>query len=138
MKVTCDDAAPVHELPELLVLKESGRVGFDPDPAYLRTGGNGGYQAIHLAVHAGASRILLCGYDMRFVNNQVHWHGRHANPLRDAGEGIFPQWLDWYATLVEALELREEKVEVLNCTPGSALRGWPKVELEEALAGVAA
>jgi hypothetical protein len=53
--------------------------GFDPDPSALRTGGNSGYQALSIAVHAGASRVLLFGFDMQ----GTHFHGAHPQPLRN-------------------------------------------------------
>lgn len=123
-KVTLSDP----RLPGVLKLKDGGMHGFDPDPGTLRTGGNGGYQAIHIAAHAGCNRILLCGFDMR----GGHWHGVHPSPLREHGEGTFTKWIANFATL--APELAKRGIEVLNCTPGSALKVWPIVPLEEALA----
>lgn len=131
LKVTCEADAPFHHVPELRLMKNTGREGFDPDPSCVRTGGNSGYQALHVAVHAGARRILLCGFDLR---GDTHWHGRHPEPLRNAGEGLFPRWLEWYVTLYEAL--RPMDVEVLNCTPRSALQLWPNVELEDAISRI--
>lgn len=122
MRVTCDDTA----FPELLQLRHTGPTGFDPDPSCLKTGSNSGYQAIHVAVHAGAKRILLNGYDMR----GGHWHGRHVAPLRDHGEGIYVRWLKAFETLKPALH----GVEVINCTPGSALKTFPMMSLDEACA----
>jgi hypothetical protein len=122
-KVTCSDVS----MPGVLRLRNTGKVGFDEDRSCVRTGGNGGYQAIHIAVHAGAARILLFGYDMR----GGHWHGRHPEPLRNAGESIYGRWIPQYQVLAPILRARG--VEVLNCTPGSALRVWPIVRLEEAM-----
>jgi len=132
LKVTCESDAPFHLLPELLLLGNSGRTGFDPNPAFVRTGGNSGYQAIHVAVQAGARRVLLCGFDLR---GEGHWHGIHPDPLRNAGEGLFPRWIEWYETLFK--DLSSMDVEVLNCTPNSALQLWPCVSLDEALLLVA-
>jgi hypothetical protein len=129
LKVTCAEG---FHVPGLLVLRNTGKVGFDPDPSCVRTGGNSGYQAIHVAVHAGAKKILLCGFDM----HGTHWHSRHPEPLRNAGEGIYPRWISLYEKL--ALELAERHVKVINCTPGSALKVWPMGNLEEALEPVCA
>jgi len=112
------------------VLINTGKVGFDSDPHCVRTGGNSGHAAIHVAVHAGAKRILLCGYDMR----GGHWHSRHPDPLRNASDGIYPRWIRHFGALAPELSVRG--VEVLNCTPGSALTVWPYVDLEEALSNV--
>jgi hypothetical protein len=115
---------------DVLCLRNTGRTGFDPDPACVRTGGNSGYQSIHVAAHAGAARILLCGFDMR----GSHWHGKHVHGLRDHGEGIFAEWLERMETL--KAPLAERGIEVVNCTPGSALKVWPNLPLEEVLASV--
>ncbi len=60
-KVTCDGsvAFPIRHL------RNTGEQGFDPTPGYIRTGGNSGYQAVHLAVHLGAKKIVLLGFDMK-------------------------------------------------------------------------
>jgi hypothetical protein len=120
----------VSETPflEVLRLKNSGHGGFDDDPRCLRTGGNSGYQAVHLAAHAGAKRILLCGMDM----HGAHWHGKHQAPLRNVTEAIYQRWLRWFQYLVPELEKRG--ITVINCTPGSALRIFDYMPLEEALA----
>ena len=44
---------------------------------------------------------------------------------------IYAVWRDWMGTLAAGLEQRG--IEVLNCSPDSALTCWPKVGLDEAL-----
>jgi hypothetical protein len=99
----------------VLQLLNSGETGFDPDPHCLRTGGNGGYQALHLAVHAGAARVLLFGFDMR----GSHWHGDHEAPLRNPKPHQFANWIERFAAV--APELARRGVDVVNCTPDSDL-----------------
>lgn len=113
------------------VLRFTGQRGYDPDPGSLRHGSNSGYQAIHLAAHYGAARILLLGYDMHVQTGRTHWHGEDRP--RDFGNIIRHSFLPHFPTLVEPLRLRG--IEVLNCTPGSALTCWPMAKLEDALAG---
>jgi hypothetical protein len=60
-----------------------------------------------------------------------HWHKKHESPLRDHGEGIYPRWIKRFATLAGPLAARG--IEVINCTPGSALTTWPFMPLEQAL-----
>ena len=123
LKVTCTD----NPFPEVLKLREGAREGFDPDPGVVCTGGNSGYQAIHLAAHLGSKRILLCGFDL----HGGHWHDRHEYPLRDHGEGIYLKWIEAFKTL--APPLAALGIEVINCTPGSLLKVWPFMPLDEAL-----
>lgn len=124
LKVTTNESTPFRQV---LHLRAGERLGFDPDPSRLATGGNGGYQALHIAVHAGAARVLLFGFDMR----GGHWHGQHATPLSNPSPGTFARWVAAFETL--APHLRARGVEVLNCAPGSALRCFPAASMAEAL-----
>lgn len=114
---------------DLICLRNMGIAGFHPEPDGLRTGSNSGYQAIHAAVHAGARRILLLGFDMKASGGRTHWHEGHPWP------GSLERWsremLPHFPGLAAALA--ERGVEVVNCTPGSALDAWPKRELERCL-----
>lgn len=130
LKVTLDDSLA---FPDVLCLKwrrEEGWSGFDDDPEYLRTGKNSGYQALHLAAHFGFSRIILLGYDMR----GEHFFGKHPKEL-DV-DTPFSEFIDAFKTIVEPL--KERGVEVINCTPGSALPWFEKKHLKEVLCAPAA
>jgi len=124
LKVTTNGSTPFRQV---LHLQAGERLGFDPNPSRLATGGNGGYQALHIAAHAGAARVLLFGFDMR----GGHWHGPHADPLSNPSPSTFARWIAAFQTL--APQLRARGVEVLNCTPGSALRCFPAAAMADAL-----
>lgn len=115
--------------PQVNVLRCGEQTGLSEDPGYLNHGSNSGYQAINLAVHLGAKRIVLLGYDMRLDNGRSNWHDE---PRPFASPSLYDQsMLPYFATLVEPLG--KLGVEVVNCTPGSALECFPKATLEEAL-----
>lgn len=99
--------------------------GLSRDPEKIVGGGNSGYQAIGLLYHFGVKRIVLLGFDMK----PGHWHGKHPRPL--SNHSPYHQWLQKFGLL--AKELRREGVEVINCTPGSALAAFPKAKLEDVL-----
>jgi hypothetical protein len=124
--------ASVAQVPGVQRLVITGSTGFDPEPGHIRTGGNSGYQAVHIAAQLGAARILLCGFDMRGDSGADHWHGHHAHGLRETGPGTYARWRDNFATLVQPLAALG--VQVINCTPGSALQWFPFMTLEAALA----
>jgi len=111
--------APLSIAPDTLY---TGRLG---NP-YTGPGGNSGYQAINLAVLMGATRILLLGYDMRAVAGRTHFFG--ARPKELAAGQFHPEALD---QLVPALAAAG--IEVINCTPDSAIRCFPRMSLEQAL-----
>jgi hypothetical protein len=109
--------------PGVQVLTHRGESGLDLDPSAVRTGKNSGYQAINVAVHLGARRVILLGYDMR----GTHWFGNHP----DGSKPPFALCLTYFQTLVEPLH--EAGVEVINCTRKTALTMFPQMTLQEAL-----
>lgn len=133
LKVTLSNSrGHLDEWPEIKVLENTGTEGLERAPTGLRTGRNGGYQAINLAVHFGVKRIVLLGYDMKpAADGRTHWFGDHEDwPTRAS---IFPDvFVPRFEGLARALE--DHGVEVVNCTPGSALDVFPAAPLEDALA----
>jgi hypothetical protein len=105
-------------------LKHTGRVGLDVTPDAIRDGANSGYQAINLAVHFGATRIVLLGYDMR----GDHFFGSHP----DKSKPNFSLCLSTFPTLLKPLA--EAGVEVINCTRKTAITCFKQASLESVLA----
>lgn len=99
-------------------------------PGLLGWGYNSGFHALNMAVQAKAKRVILVGYDMSIARG-AHWHGRHevglSNPDAKAVER-FRVTLD-----AQAERLKLLGVEVLNTSARSALVGFRKVDLREAL-----
>lgn len=106
-------------------LRNTGRRGFDPSPACIRTGDNSGAQALQVAVHAHAARVLLLGFDMQ----GGHWHGAHPAGLVQSGPAHYRKFVAGFRVL--AAELARLPVEILNCTPGSALDCFPRARLTD-------
>ena len=93
------------------------------------TGRHSGFQAINVAVLAGAKTLLLLGYDGRAAKDgRTHWFGEHPRPTPPA---IFGEIKKSFAA-VEKL-LRQAGVTVINCSPGSAIDAFPKMVLEDVL-----
>jgi hypothetical protein len=109
-------------------LRNTGPLGLETDPTGLRTGKNSGYQAVNLAVHLGARRIVLLGYDMKPVNGQDHWFGPQPYVHAPIPYAAFHEC---FATIVEPLQALG--VEVINASPGSSLTAFPRVTLAQAL-----
>jgi hypothetical protein len=111
------------------VLRNTGELGLERQPDGLRTGKNSGYQAINLAVHFGARRIVLLGYDMQPDRNQHHWFGKHPYSQIPPPYDVF---LRCFPSIVEPLQALG--VQVVNATRRTALTCFPRVTLEDALA----
>lgn len=114
--------------PDWQVLRNTGIFDLELDPSGLRTGRNSGYQAINLAVHLGATRILLLGYDMSPDGAQQHWFGDHP----DHQISPYAEMRAAFETLMQPLAALG--ISVVNCSRRTALTAFPCLPLEMALA----
>lgn len=119
--------ASVAAHPGVQRLRNTGLEGFDPTPGTIRTGSNSGYQCVHIAMQAGAKRILLLGFDM----HGTHWHGRHVDGLRETAQVHYGLFIERFKSIVAPAE--QLGVQIVNCTPGSALPWFPRSTLQEQL-----
>lgn len=131
LKVTVEPPGGSERLnwPEVKQLKNGGAVLFDPRPTHVGGGGNSGFHAVHLAVHLGCKKILLCGFDMHGKLGAQHWFGEH--PFRRGLHMPFNLFVERFTRA--APEFHQRDVRIINCTPGSALKCFPFMTIEEAL-----
>lgn len=124
-KTTLDDSTV---FPDVLLIGTGETEGFEADPAKVATGGNSGYQAVHIAAHLGAACIVLLGFDMGFTpGGATHFFGDHPGDLQR--KSPFPFFLKNFDTL--APELARRGVSVINCSPASRLECFPRAPLSE-------
>jgi len=115
--------------PDVQVLLDAGEDGLELDPTGLKTGNNSGYQAINLAVHLGAAKIVLLGFDMwRDPSGHQNWFGPHPTHL----ESQFALFLHKFQSIVEPL--KAAGVTVLNASRFTILNTFPRVVLEDVFA----
>lgn len=95
----------------------------------MHYGDNSGYQAINLAYLWGAGRILLIGYDMQRTGGRSHWFGDHPPELNAGSE--YSAWAVRFRPL--AADLRDEGVEVINCSRATAIDAFPLAALADVL-----
>lgn len=93
--------------------------GLEREWPKLATGKNSGHQAVNLAYHLWAKEIILLGYDMQMTNNQVHYFGKHMQPLKNPEKKLMKFWVKKFETLVKLLH--KEGVEVINCSRETAI-----------------
>lgn len=131
MKISQDENAcsQYPYIRKVKVDKHSNELGLEI--GNLGSGGNSGFQCLNLAAQFGACRILLIGFDMR-VDLGEHWHPRHYPPLSNPHpQDNLPRWrraIDGAADTLAALG-----ITVINCSPVSLLKAYPKMTIEEAL-----
>lgn len=124
---TQGNVTPSTIAPDVHMMGHGGIAGFDERPTYLKTGSNSGYAATHLAIHLGCARIVLCGFDM----HGSHWFGDHH--WRGPHRSNYSIFLYHFRNAAKEFSKR---ATIINATPGSALRCFPFMELEEALHAV--
>lgn len=131
LKITQDvRAAQLYGLRQVRLRKGCDRLLFD-EAGEIGWGGNSGFHAVNLALQFGASRLALVGFDYGLAGG-VHWHGRHPARLNNPSAANLARWartLDGQAPVIAGLG-----VEVVNCSPVSALTAFPTATLEDALA----
>jgi len=98
--------------------------GLSRDAAVVHSGGNSGYQAINLAYHLGATRIILLGFDM-------HWHSGKAHFFGDHPEGFNNLQPDRYIAAFRTIKPEQYGIEILNCSRVTALDAFPRHNLED-------
>jgi hypothetical protein len=103
--------------------------GFSRGSHVIQQGRSSGHTAVSLAIALGASRVVLLGYDMRFVGGREHCHDEYNGP-RDV-DIYSREFLPGFAGWDEAA--RAVGVEIVNATEGSALKEFPCVSLDEVL-----
>lgn len=90
---------------------------------------NTGAKAIELAIHLGATRVILLGFDCS-LKAGVHWHGPHERTSNPEAS-LMPEWAGHFELMARFAQ--ERGVEVINCSRDTALTCFPRVALEEAL-----
>lgn len=102
---------------------------FSLDPRRIHYGENSGFQAVNLALLFGCKVILLLGFDMNKAGKR-HFFGNHPPTLRNADPSVFRKNFNMAAT---DLRTKRVPVQILNCSPDSALEAFPKLDLALAL-----
>lgn len=112
-----------------VVYGKKGRT-FSRDPAFIHHGMNSGFQAINAVSLWGGNPIVLIGFNFRLVNSQFHFFGKHPRPLSNGGN--YPKWTE---IMHEAAQSLPEGLKIINATPDSAIKCFPRLDLKEALNG---
>lgn len=101
-----------------------------PNP-HISTSTNSGLLGLDYAVQHGATRVLLLGIDMQ----GTHFFGPHDEKrMRNTSPERFKFFLTQFANYAAWMG---NGVEVINCSPVSALELWPKRSLDAALGTIA-
>ncbi len=121
---------------------ERNAPGLSTDRSIIHHGHGGGFSMLNLAYLMGAERIVLLGYDLKYAadydgrGRQVgssprHFFGEYPNellhwPSISVRNGIHEELLELYASVA-----KQNPAEIVNCSPGSALRCFPMKSIDE-------
>jgi hypothetical protein len=123
---TCDRHRDKHKIK---ILKRVNNEPLTKSKDSVAWNKSSGAACINLAVHLGAKRIILIGFDMKQIDGRSNYHDEHKTNSNDK---VYRRFKAPFPRLARAL--KELGIEVINATPGSALNSFPIMTLEEALA----
>lgn len=115
--------------------------GLSQDPSYICAHHGTGPMLVNIAYLYGCTRLLLIGWDMRYpgkINNS-----EYSQPRRYLGEDKLTR-LGWPKTgpngerpvlirEMQTIHPADYGIDIINCTPGSALKHFPMRPLAECL-----
>jgi len=115
---------------DVTILKRGKKFGLETNKDILSHGNNSGYAAINLAIHLGAKRIVLLGYDMGSSGASTHFHDGY--PVNATSHKIYKdQFLPGFEILKE--EIKGKGIQIFNACLTSNLDTFKKISIEEAL-----
>lgn len=130
LRVSCADKIEDYaHVIKILGRDRSKKLGISTNPSLVSWNYNSGAAAINLAVHFGVKKIILLGFDMNLdSNNNQHWHKVYDHSLDKIPE-LMKYHLSGFPMI--ARDLRTLGVEVINCSPNSAIECFPKMSIKE-------
>lgn len=132
LKITCNKLVEgrdlsVHNEPDINVVKCPSIRGIHTEPNKIAWNRSSGGAAINVAVHLGAKRIILLGYDMKRTYDRKNWN---PHSQESTNQDPYENQAGTLPHTAEAIK-RLTDVEVFNATQGSSLKCFKKVKLEE-------
>jgi len=116
---------------EVTLLKRGKKLGIEWSADSIAHGNNSGAAAINLAIHLGAKRIILLGYDMGRHNKESHFH--EGYPTKVTADNIYKnQFLPAFDAISK--DIKGKGIQIFNACPTSKLGVFRKITIEESLA----
>ena len=133
LKVSCHfkfDALKYKKKGIRYIKKSIKREGISIKKGEIAWNKNSGAAAINIAVHTGAKRIILVGFDMALDENQnQHWHSFYKQPK--ATEILFAKHLEGFGAIKEDAD--KLGVTIINTSMDSKIKQFEKINYKELL-----
>lgn len=111
--------------------------GLSTDPWCIHYHHGSGPQMVNLALHYGVKTMVLLGWDMRYPpRGNRHYFGEYPKELqhwpKTGPNGEFTGLIKE----METIKPTDYGIEIINCTPESALTCFPMMTLADFLRGI--
>lgn len=124
-------------------IEEIWRPGLSKDNNFIHAHHGSGPQILNLALHYGVKRMALIGWDMRYpgkvsdreYKNDRHYFGEYPKELQHWPRTEDNGDLGGLIKEVETIKPSDYGIEIINCTPNSALKCFPFQSISEFLSG---
>lgn len=129
------------------IFGEEKKRGLSLDPGIVHINHGSGPMILNLAIHFGVSKIVLIGHDMKFAPDYApqkqdpgsiprHYFGEYPKKLQHwpsvkVRQGVLDGLIEAYSDIKDDMDNRLSSVDVVNCTPGSALTMFRQSELRK-------
>ena len=135
LKVCCHPQIEKHNWIKYLPRDHKGR-GISDNPNSVSWNYNSGAAAISFAIHAGATKIILVGFDMKLdMSSKQHCHNLYnRGAITDAKRIMklpFNRHLKGFPEI--AKDAKRMGVSILNASPDSAITDFPKFSVKSLL-----
>lgn len=121
--------------------------GLSLDPCKVHINHGSGPMILNLAILYGCSKIVMIGHDMKFApdykpreqkpgSTPRHYFGEYPKPLQHwpsvkVRQGVLDGLIEAYREIKEDMDARLSSVDVVNCTPDTALKMFRRGDLEK-------
>jgi len=124
-------------------IEEIWRPGLSTDNNFIHAHHGSGPQILNLALHYGVKRMALIGWDMKFpgkvsdreYTEKRHYFGEYPAQLQHWPRTGINGEMTGLIKEVETIKPSDYGIEIINCTPESALKCFPFQSLSEFLSG---
>ncbi len=129
------------------IFGEEKKRGLSLDPRIVHINHGSGPMIMNLAILYGCTKLVLIGHDMKFAKdydpkNQKpgsiprHYFGEYPKKLQHwpsvkVRQGVLDGLIEAYSDIRDDIEARQISVDIVNCTPESALTMFRTGELEK-------
>lgn len=114
-------------------IEERNQPGLSTDPTYIHHHHGSGPIILNIALHYGIKTMLLIGWDMRHQGKR-HYFGEYPEKMQHITRNLGPNGeLVGLIREMETIKPDNYGIEIINCTPGSALKCFKSQSLSEYL-----